>query len=107
VAVRLYHSFGRPARLSVSTIWTAGRPSFRGDGTAFDRFCNDRDRVRSFESSRYVSSDVIGYEDLDEHGGWRSVPSTARFGFPHHDRVGAPYAMATGHDFALGLDLGR
>src|SRR5262245_6693080 len=41
----------------------------------FDRWCSDRDRRwdRS-NSARYVSDDVVGYEDLDEYGGWRSVP---------------------------------
>ena len=40
----------------------------------FDRWSGERDRL--FErsvSARYVSSDVIGYEDLDNYGAWRVV----------------------------------
>jgi len=67
--------------------------SFRNDGDDFDRFCNDRDRREDrSESSRYVSSDVIGYEDLDDNGGWRSVPEYGTVWFPHTTIVGwAPY----------------
>jgi hypothetical protein len=32
------------------------------------------DRVASSPSSRYVSPDVTGYDDLDEHGSWSSEP---------------------------------
>ena len=66
---------------------------FRNYSDDFDRFCNDRDRRadRSI-SSRYVSSDVIGYEDLDDNGGWRQVPEYGTVWFPHTTIVGwAPY----------------
>jgi len=67
--------------------------SFRDYGDDFDRFCSDRDRREDrSESSRYVSSDVIGYEDLDDNGGWRSVPEYGTVWFPHTTIVGwAPY----------------
>ena len=67
--------------------------SFRYDGDDFDRFCSDRDRREDrSQSSRYVSSDVIGYEDLDDNGGWRSVPEYGTVWFPHTTIVGwAPY----------------
>jgi hypothetical protein len=67
--------------------------SFRDDGDDFDRFCSDRDhREDRSQSSRYVSSDVIGYEDLDDNGGWRSVPDYGTVWFPHTTIVGwAPY----------------
>src|SRR6267142_1166036 len=67
--------------------------SFRNDGDDFDRFCNDRDRREDrSQSSRYVSSDVIGYEDLDDNGGWRQVPEYGTVWFPHTTIVGwAPY----------------
>lgn len=44
--------------------------------TAFEAWANDRDRrdERSV-SSRYVSRDVIGYEDLDDDGEWIYEPS--------------------------------
>jgi len=67
--------------------------SFRNDSDDFDRFCNDRDRREDrSQSSRYVSSDVIGYEDLDDNGGWRQVPEYGTVWFPHTTIVGwAPY----------------
>lgn len=67
--------------------------SFRYGGDDFDRFCNDRDRREDrSQSSRYVSSDVIGYEDLDDNGGWRQVPEYGTVWFPHTTIVGwAPY----------------
>jgi len=66
---------------------------FRDDGDDFDRWCRDRDRREDHaQSSRYVSSDVIGYEDLDEYGGWRPVPEYGNVWFPHTTVVGwAPY----------------
>ncbi|HTF25426.1 MAG TPA: DUF6600 domain-containing protein [Candidatus Limnocylindria bacterium] len=59
----------------------------------FDHWCGDRDRREDrSQSSRYVSSDVIGYEDLDDNGGWRPVPEYGTVWFPHTTIVGwAPY----------------
>src|SRR6202165_707836 len=67
--------------------------SFREDYDDFDRFCSDRDRREDrSQSSRYVSSDVIGYEDLDDNGGWRPTPEYGTVWFPHTTIVGwAPY----------------
>jgi len=82
--------------------------SFRDYGDDFDRFCSDRDRREDrSQSSRYVSSDVIGYEDLDDNGGWRSVPEygTVWFHTPP-SWVGRRIAMATGHGFRHGAGLG-
>ena len=64
-----------------------------GDDDDFDRWCRDRDRREDrSESSRYVSDDVIGYEDLDDNGGWRPVPEYGNVWFPHTTIVGwAPY----------------
>ncbi|HEY6268031.1 MAG TPA: DUF6600 domain-containing protein [Candidatus Acidoferrum sp.] len=64
-----------------------------GDDDDFDRWCGDRDRREDHStSSRYVSSDVIGYEDLDDNGGWRPVPEYGTVWFPHVTVVGwAPY----------------
>ena len=64
-----------------------------GDDDDFDRWCGDRDRREDHsESSRYVSDDVIGYEDLDDNGGWRPVPEYGNVWFPHTTIVGwAPY----------------
>lgn len=59
----------------------------------FDGWCAERDsRVEHSVSSRYVSDDVIGYEDLDEYGGWRPTPEYGTVWFPHVTIVGwAPY----------------
>ena len=62
-------------------------------GDDFDHWCGDRDRREDHStSSRYVSNDVIGYEDLDDNGGWRPVPEYGTVWFPHTTVVGwAPY----------------
>jgi hypothetical protein len=59
----------------------------------FDHWCSDRDRREDRSSSaRYVSPDVIGYEDLDDYGGWRPTPEYGTVWFPHTTVVGwAPY----------------
>jgi len=59
----------------------------------FDDWCAERDaRMDHSVSSRYVSDDVIGYEDLDEYGGWRPTPEYGQVWFPHVTVVGwAPY----------------
>jgi hypothetical protein len=64
-----------------------------GGDDGFDRWCSDRDRREDRSTSaRYVSSDVIGYEDLDDYGGWRDVPEYGTIWFPHTVVVGwAPY----------------
>ena len=59
----------------------------------FDSWCDERDRrIEHSVSSRYVSDDVTGYEDLDEYGGWRSTGDYGEVWFPHTTIVGwAPY----------------
>src|SRR5258706_2464212 len=63
------------------------------DDGDFDRWSRDRDRREDrSQSSRYVSSDVIGYEDLDDNGGWRPTAEYGTVWFPHSTIVGwAPY----------------
>ncbi len=62
---------------------------FGDDDDDFDHWCGDRDRREDrSQSSRYVSSDVIGYEDLDDNGGWRTVPEYGTVWFPHTVTVG-------------------
>jgi hypothetical protein len=67
--------------------------AFGGDQDDFDHWCSDRDRREDHSTSaRYVSDDVIGYEDLDDNGGWRPVPEYGTVWFPHTVVVGwAPY----------------
>jgi len=59
----------------------------------FDRWCSQRDyREEHAVARRYVSDDVIGYEDLDDYGGWRQVPEYGTVWFPHVTVVDwAPY----------------
>ena len=59
----------------------------------FDEWCFERDRrIDHSVSARYVSNDVIGYEDLDEYGGWRPTAEYGTVWFPHVTVVGwAPY----------------
>jgi hypothetical protein len=59
----------------------------------FDQWCAQRDvREDRSASARYVSPDVVGYEDLDDYGGWRPVPEYGTVWFPHTTVVGwAPY----------------
>ena len=60
---------------------------------SFDAWSADRDaRWEHSVSSRYVSPDVVGYEDLDNQGAWRPVPEYGTVWFPSHVEVGwAPY----------------
>ena len=63
------------------------------DLDSFDSWCDERDlREDHSVARRYVSDDVIGYEDLDDYGGWRPVPEYGTVWFPHVTVVGwAPY----------------
>jgi hypothetical protein len=58
----------------------------------FDSWAGNRDRRwENSASSRYVSADVVGYEDLDEHGSWRHTPD-GNVWFPRTSVPGwAPY----------------
>jgi len=59
----------------------------------FDTWCDERDLHEDHAvARRYVSDDVIGYEDLDDNGGWRPVPEYGTVWFPHTTIIGwAPY----------------
>lgn len=49
----------------------AGQIDALGPRTPFEAWANDRDRRQErAQSARYVSRDIVGYEDLDEHGEW-------------------------------------
>ena len=63
------------------------------DEDSFDSWCEERDlREEHAVAHRYVADDVIGYEDLDDYGGWRPVPDYGTIWFPHVTVVGwAPY----------------
>lgn len=59
----------------------------------FDRWALSRDRVfANSRSARYVSPDVIGYQDLDANGSWIDDVSYGPVWTPHRVAVGwAPY----------------
>jgi hypothetical protein len=63
------------------------------DRDDFDQWCDERElRAEHAPARRYVSDDVIGYEDLDDYGGWRPEPEYGTVWFPHTTIVGwAPY----------------
>jgi hypothetical protein len=67
--------------------------SYQNDDDDFDRWCADRDRHEDRAiSARYVSPDVIGYQDLDDYGEWRQVPGYGAIWFPQTAVAGwAPY----------------
>ncbi len=59
----------------------------------FDDWCRNQDRrEEQSQSVRYVSRDVIGYEDLDDYGEWRLVPQYGDVWVPTSVSAGwAPY----------------
>jgi hypothetical protein len=59
----------------------------------WDDWCATRDRRRDeSRSARYVSRELIGYEDLDDAGEWRSAPEYGSVWVPRTVVVGwAPY----------------
>lgn len=51
----------------------------------FDRWANARDRRQSHSQAvRYVSPDVVGYQDLDDAGSWHTVPEYGPVWTPSH-----------------------
>lgn len=59
----------------------------------FDRWASERDRQYDNSiSARYVSADVMGYQDLDDNGIWRVDATYGYVWIPHHVAAGwAPY----------------
>jgi hypothetical protein len=62
-------------------------------GDDFDRWSAERDRREDrIASTRYVSRDMTGYEDLDQHGSWRTLPEYGAVWVPARVAPGwAPY----------------
>jgi hypothetical protein len=83
---------GQTATFQGTDQLNADLQSYDG-GDDFDQWCAERDRREDRSiSARYVSDDAIGYEDLDDYGGWRPVPEYGQVWFPHTTVVGwAPY----------------
>ena len=62
------------------------------DNDEFDNWSQDRDRSDdSSRSARYVSHDVVGYEDLDDNGTWRSDRNYGDVWVPRVAAGWAPY----------------
>jgi len=72
---------------------SADMESLGGSEDDFDRWSEQRDHHEDISvSARYVSDDAIGYDDLDDNGGWRPVPGYGMVWFPHTVVTGwAPY----------------
>lgn len=58
----------------------------------FDNWCYGRYyHYEHAASARYVSNDVVGYEDLDDNGDWRPAMGYGNVWFPHVAAGWAPY----------------
>ena len=70
-----------------------GYVSVARDQDDFDKWGQSRDRqYDGSQSARYVSHDVVGYEDLDNNGTWRSDPTYGNVWTPTSVQSGwAPY----------------
>jgi hypothetical protein len=68
-----------------------------GGTDQFDSWAETRDRrYEGSRSARYVSPDVVGYEDLDDYGDWRDDSNYGHVWYPSRVESGwAPYQ--TGH----------
>jgi hypothetical protein len=87
------------------TLRGGQRGTFRGTDTLhvdvvdvggpdeFDTWSEGRDHRYDFSrSAEYLSHDVVGYEDLDDHGDWRDDANYGHVWFPNQVAVGwAPY----------------
>ena len=75
----------------------------------FDRWSADRDRsYDNSRSARYVSQDVIGYQDLDANGTWSVDATYGNVWYPNRveARLGALSRWSLDVDRSLGLDVG-
>jgi hypothetical protein len=63
-----------------------------GDPDDFDNWSYNRDRRHEDSpSARYVSHDVVGYEDLDDNGDWHPDAGYGNVWYPHVSPGWAPY----------------
>jgi hypothetical protein len=71
----------------------ANSENYGNEEDQFDNWAATRDRRSEHSNSaRYVSADVVGYEDLDDHGAWRQTPDNGNVWFPRTSVPGwAPY----------------
>ena len=57
----------------------------------FDSFVFSRDRLEDAPPPRYVSPDMVGYEDLNANGDWGGTPDYGEAWFPHVAAGWTPY----------------
>ncbi len=108
------------ARLTVSALANATASAERVCATMntatsdapdeFDRWAADRDRRYDTSlSARYVSRDVIGYQDLDQYGTWSVVADYGNVWYPRSIPSGwAPYRTGQWAWIdPVGMDLDR
>jgi hypothetical protein len=63
-----------------------------GPSDDFDNWSDRREaRYQNSPSARYCDRRVVGYEDLDDYGDWRSTPDYGYAWFPRVDPGWAPY----------------
>jgi hypothetical protein len=63
-----------------------------GQPDQFDTWASSRDnRSEHSRSADYVSSDMVGYDDLDDNGDWRDDSNYGHVWYPHVDAGWAPY----------------
>jgi hypothetical protein len=64
-----------------------------GGPDQFDNWADTRDhRYDNSRSAQYLSHDVVGYEDLDDHGDWRDDANYGHVWYPNQVAAGwAPY----------------
>ena len=86
------------------TVHAGQRATFEGTDTLraqvedlrgsddFDNWIDARDRrYQDSPSARYVSHDMVGYEDLDQNGDWSPDPGYGNVWYPHVSAGWAPY----------------
>ncbi len=79
-------------QLDGSALRLSSKP-YGPEPDSFDAWSQGRDsRWDNSDSARYVSSDVVGYEDLDGQGAWESTPDYGNVWFPRSvEPSWAPY----------------
>ncbi len=83
----------RASLTGTDTLYASIDKLERRDRDDFDDWCEERDhRDERSRSARYVSPQMVGYEDLDENGEWRHDPEYGEVWVPTTVAVGwAPY----------------
>ncbi|MDM0000162.1 chromosome partitioning protein ParA [Variovorax sp. J22P240] len=98
--VTLYGEGGESMPLGAhQQITTSGRNLAAANGAPvrasgeFDRWVAERDRIEDQSiSARYVSRDVVGYQQLDAYGDWQNDPDYGSVWYPRGvDAEWAPY----------------